>query len=167
MSSKRPAPSTEPEPKRRYFHGRNERPCRHEPAASVEKDLYFLSNFYSSPIIVDGKQYATVEHRYQAAKFTDSAYADTVRTAKTPTLCKRLGRTRKQPIRANWDAIRRQVMRCALRAKFSQHPELRARLAATAPAQLHEDAPRDPYWGVCGEDMLGKLLMELRDESAE
>ncbi|STI76904.1 swarming motility protein [Escherichia coli] len=46
----------------------------------------------------------------------------------------RMGRDRSKPLRKNWESVKEQVMRKALRAKFEQHPELRALLLATAPA---------------------------------
>ncbi|MGU0160754.1 NADAR domain-containing protein [Escherichia coli] len=48
----------------------------------------------------------------------------------------RMGRDRSKPLRKNWESVKEQVMRKALRAKFEQHPELRALLLATAPAKL-------------------------------
>ncbi len=36
--------------------------------SSFSGDFRFLSNFSHSPITVDGKEYLTVEHAYQAAK---------------------------------------------------------------------------------------------------
>ena len=51
----------------------------------------------------------------------------------------------------------------AVVAKFAQHSELRVKLHATWPTILHEDAPRDVFWGVCGADQLGRLLCSIRD----
>lgn len=50
----------------------------------------------------------------------------------------RMGRDRSKPLRKNWESVKEQVMRKALRAKFEQHAELRALLLATAPAKLVE-----------------------------
>lgn len=150
----------------RYFWGRVNRVGKHDPSARIEAALYFCSNFAPSPFVLDDKHYATAEHYYQAAKFAkrDPALAERVRTAPTPTLCKRIAREpgTRAKMSAKWDAKRVKVMRRALDAKFRQNPALRAKLIATAPAVLHEDAPGDKFWGVCGEDQLGKLLVELR-----
>jgi len=59
-------------------------------------------------------------------------------------------------------------MRRALRAKFTQHPDLRTLLLGTGDEEIVENAPGDYYWG-CGKDgsgknRLGALLMELRAE---
>ncbi len=56
----------------------------------------------------------------------------------------------------------------AVRAKFTQHPDLRARLLATGNAELVEHTKNDAYWGDggdgTGENMLGKILMKVREE---
>ncbi len=80
------------------------------------------------------------------------------------------GRDRSKPLRKNWESVKEQVMRKALRAKFEQHPELRALLLATAPAKLVEHTENDAYWGDGGngkgKNRLGYLLMELREQLA-
>ncbi len=57
-----------------------------------------------------------------------------------------MGRDRSKPLRKNWESVKEQVMRKALRAKFEQHAELRALLLATAPAKLVEHTENDAYW---------------------
>lgn len=57
-------------------------------------------------------------------------------------------------------------MRAALMAKFTTHPDLREALLGTRDEELVENAPTDYFWG-CGklgggQNMLGKLLMEIR-----
>lgn len=66
-----------------------------------------------------------------------------------------------------------------LRAKFSQNPALKDYLVATGDAILVEAAPKDKIWGIGmgennpdvgdskkwnGRNLLGKALMEVRDE---
>ena len=59
-------------------------------------------------------------------------------------------------------------MREALRAKFTQHPDLKELLLRTGSAQLVEHTANDNYWGDggdgSGKNRLGILLMELRAE---
>jgi N-glycosidase YbiA len=59
-------------------------------------------------------------------------------------------------------------MRQALRAKFTQHPDIQKILLETGNEELIENTTKDHYWGCgstgTGKNMLGKLLMELRDE---
>ena len=62
-------------------------------------------------------------------------------------------------------------MRAVLRAKFTQHPDLRELLLSTGDARLVETATVDNevnrLWGEVngvGRNMLGVLLMEVRAE---
>ena len=60
------------------------------------------------------------------------------------------------------------IMRQVLKSKFTQNPELKAKLIATGDAELIEGNNwNDRFWGVCrgvGQNHLGKLLMEVRAE---
>lgn len=125
----------------------------------------FCSNFYRSPIKVDGKMYPTVEHLYQASKTLDPYEHEKVRNLPTPRETKVAGYH--ITLRRDWDNIKVDIMLKGLRAKFTQHPDLREKLLSTGDAILHENAPRDMYWGYAmgkGLDMLGKLLMQVREE---
>ena len=59
-------------------------------------------------------------------------------------------------------------MREAVRAKFRQHPSLRTLLLSTADAYIVEHSRNDAYWGDggdgSGKNMLGRILMEVREE---
>lgn len=126
----------------------------------------FLSNFYPSPMMLDGRLWPTVEHYYQAAKTFDPDYAETIRLSGTPDEAKRLGNAPECHLRPDWNAYKIVAMRQALAAKFSQHPDLRSLLMATGEAELMENSRKDYFWGVgadgTGKSMLGRLLMELR-----
>lgn len=58
-------------------------------------------------------------------------------------------------------------MRKALRAKFEEHPALAELLVSTGTAELVEHTENDAYWGDGGDgkgrNMLGRILMELRE----
>ena len=77
-----------------------------------------------------------------------------------------MGRDRKRPLRADWEAVKHDVMRQALSAKFRQHQALTDLLLSTEDKTLVEASPTDYYWGSGatggGKNMLGRLLMELR-----
>jgi ribA/ribD-fused uncharacterized protein len=127
-----------------------------------------LSNFAAYPIQLGGKRWPTSEHYFQAQKFEDKADQEEVRRAKTPMLAAQLGRDRRRKLRRNWESIKVQVMRDALRAKFTQHDDLRTLLLETGDARLVEHTENDDYWGDGGDgrgkNMLGRLLQDLRDE---
>lgn len=80
----------------------------------------------------------------------------------------RMGRSRKRPLRADWETVKDDVMREALRAKFSQHANARDLLLGTGDALIVERTKKDRYWGDGGDgsglNRLGQLLMEVRKE---
>lgn len=125
-----------------------------------------FSNFYPSPMTIDGTDWATAEHYFQAAKFPGSPHAERIRLAATPGQAKELGGDRSAGLRKDWFAVRDEVMRTALSAKFAQHRDLRALLRSTGDAWLIEHTERDAYWGDGGDgsgvNRLGLLLMEVR-----
>lgn len=125
-----------------------------------------FSNFAAFSFEHEGLTYPTVEHFFQAMKFEGTPYADQIRAAKTPAAARTLGRSRAVPIRPDWDDVKVEVMRTALRLKFTTHAVLRTMLLATGSEELIEAAPRDYFWGCgargTGRNMLGTLLMELR-----
>ncbi len=135
---------------------------------SVNAEYGWLSNFLRDyPVAIDGKVWPTVEHYYQAQKFKDRKTQKRIQRCQTPMQAARIGRT-SQGIRRDWDSIRDDVMRRALRAKFTQHELLRQRLLDTGNATLIEHTNKDNYWADggdgSGKNRLGHLLMELRSE---
>lgn len=124
----------------------------------------FLSNFSYSPIEVEGLNYRTVEHAFQAYKTLDTSWRERIRLAPSPGAAKRLGR--QCPKRSDWDDQRVRAMKFFLELKF-RNPSLMEKLLKTAPQELVEgNTWGDTFWGVCkgeGQNMLGKLLMEIRD----
>ena len=128
----------------------------------------FFSNFSNHPIHLNGKQWPTSEHYFQAQKFEGTEHEEHVRLAHTPGMAAQMGRDRARPLRQDWEAVKDDVMRTAVRAKFTQHPELREQLLATGEAFLIEHTRNDSYWGDGGDgrgrNMLGRILMEVREE---
>ena len=136
--------------------------------AIFDNEYAFLSNFYESPFEVDGITYPTVEHFFQAMKSKDVEGRKKIAAAPTPGKAKRLGRTIE--LRKDWEEIKVAVMKFGLAQKF-RIPELREKLLATGNEELIEgNWWGDRFWGVCdgvGENYLGKLLMEVRQEIRE
>ncbi|WP_018608720.1 NADAR family protein [Uliginosibacterium gangwonense] len=135
---------------------------------SVTDEYGEFSNFSLHQIKLEKLTWPTVEHYFQASKFTDEKYKNTIRNAATPLLAARLGRSRKVKIRKDWESAKIGVMRDAVRAKFQQHPDLLEMLLATGSARIFEDSPTDSYWGIGanrnGKNMLGNIIMEIRAE---
>jgi len=127
-----------------------------------------FSNFSPHAIACKGVRWPTTEHYFQAQKFAGTPHEEAIRQAKTPKQAAQMGRDRTRPLRADWEAVKDEIMREAVRLKFRMHPDLRQLLLDTGDEEIIEHAPGDYYWG-CGADgsgknMLGKILMEVRAE---
>ena len=135
---------------------------------SVADEYGDFSNFAGFPIRLDGELWPTSEHYFQAQKFDDRAYRRKIRGAKTPMIAARLGRDRSKKLRRSWESMKVEVMRKAVRAKFEQHPDLAELLLSTGSAKIVEHTDNDSYWGDGGDgsgtNMLGRILMQVRDE---
>lgn len=133
----------------------------------VDRPYGFLSNFARYPIQLDGQEWPTSEHYFQAKKFVGRAEEQQVRAARSAREAARLGRML-PTVRGDWNAVRDEVMLKALRAKFTQHADLRARLLATGDRPLIEHTTNDVYWADGGDgsglNRLGELLMQVRAE---
>ena len=127
-----------------------------------------FSNFSRHHIFLKDKVWKTSEHYFQAQKFAGTEFEEKVRLAPTPKEAANLGRNRKFPLRKDWEKVKDEVMREALRAKFTQNKELKKILLETGDAELVEHTHLDSYWADGGDgsrkNMLGKLLMELSEQ---
>ncbi len=125
----------------------------------------FLSNFYEAPLKINGEIWKTVEHFYQASKFSHPDIIQRIRDAATPMEAKVLGASRVYPVRGDWNEYRLDVMRLGVLAKFRQNADLRDKLLQTGSRMLVE-ATADPFWGRGrdgkGLNHLGRILMEVR-----
>ena len=141
---------------------------------TFDRDHAFLSNFYPSPIEHEGYWYDTVEHLFQASKTVTFTDHHVVRLATSPGKAKRLGRS--LPLRDDWENVKADVMRIGLQLKFAPGGDMAARLLATGDRELVEgNTWGDEVWGKTfrnvdgllgwhGENLLGRLLMERRDQ---
>jgi ribA/ribD-fused uncharacterized protein len=136
----------------------------------VDEPYGFMSNFARYPIQVDGRDWPTSEHYFQAQKFAGLPGEEQVRFARAARDAAYLGRTL-PGLRGDWDAVKDEVMLKALRAKFTQHPDLRSQLLATGDRPLIEHTKNDAYWADGGDgsgrNRLGELLMRVRAELRE
>ena len=127
-----------------------------------------FSNFSAHGFELDGKYWPTSEHYFQAQKFAGTEHEEAVRKCKTAREAANLGRSRKLPLRRDWESVKEEVMLEALRAKFTQHEDLKAILLGTGDALLVEHTTNDSYWGDggdgSGKNRLGQLLMKVREE---
>ena len=133
----------------------------------VEEKYGCFSNFARYPIELKDKMWPTSEHYFQAQKFVDTKHEEAIRLIESPKAAANMGRDRKKPLRSDWEVVKDDIMREAVFAKFTQHAELREVLNSTGEAILVEHTASDCYWGDCGngqgKNMLGRILMEVRD----
>lgn len=178
-----------------------EKPKRKVIKATVEKELpeivfffsgnptldenKYLSNMYEAPIQVDGITFPTVEHYFQWSKakmFGDGEIESKILKTSSPKSVKNYGKKVKDFKEEEWNAKKENIMRIAVKAKFTQHAELRKKLQDTGSKPLAEANPRDKYWGIGtssdtskakdpskwpGKNVLGKILEEIRTELKE
>jgi ribA/ribD-fused uncharacterized protein len=127
-----------------------------------------FSNFSRHAVFLKGKRWRTTEHYFQAQKFAGTAHEEAVRQANTPMIAAQMGRDRKRPLRRDWEGVKDQVMLEAVRAKFTQHDDLKVTLLGTGDAKLVEHTANDSYWGDggdgSGKNRLGQILMRVREE---
>jgi ribA/ribD-fused uncharacterized protein len=135
---------------------------------STREEYGAFSNFSAHGFELDSKYWKTSEHYFQAMKFVGTEYADKVREARSPKEAAELGRRRDFPLRKDWEKVKDDVMREAILMKFQTHDDIRELLLSTGDEELVEKTTGDTYWG-CGTDgtgknMLGKILMEVREQ---
>ena len=126
-----------------------------------------LSNFAPCHIFAREFEFPTLENAFQALKcIKDSDAARFV--SLSPGDAKRLGR--RVDLRPDWERVKVSIMKSLLRQKFLSKPEYTCLLLSTGYARLEEgNTWGDRFWGVClpkreGKNMLGRLLMEIREE---
>ena len=143
---------------------------------SFQGEYRFLSNFYITPIIINGKEYASVEHWYQSEKSSDQKQKEQIRLAPTPGVAKRMGSPKgisnfKIILRPDWDIIQIGIMLAGIDKKFDI-PEMKNKLIKTGDSILIEgNTWHDNFWGSCScenckkykkHNILGGLLMGIR-----
>ncbi|MBU0552606.1 NADAR family protein [Myxococcota bacterium] len=133
---------------------------------AVGEEYGAFSNFSPHGFTLEDKYWPTSEHYFQAKKFEGRPREEKIRRAKGPGAAAKLGRSRAEPLRRDWEHVKEEVMATALQAKFDAHPDLKALLLSTGAEPLIEAAQRDAYWGEGhdgrGKNRLGALLMALR-----
>ena len=143
----------------------------------------FLSNFHklTNPITtgIDNELFSfnTVESAYQSAKsllpssrkkfevkYTAGSSLGPKDAKEFGNNLRRLGR-----VRGDWEFIKLQLMYNLVLQKFFYNPDLFKMLLNTGNELLVEDNYfKDEYWGRCngvGLNMLGKILMKVRDDA--
>lgn len=140
-----------------------------------EKPFGVFSNLYRREIEFEGRIYPTSEHAYQAGKARKAEVRNWLMAAPSPALLAMAAHGLYYwDVTPEWSRTKFDRMRAVLHAKFTQHEDLKQLLLSTGEARLVEAANVDSavnrLWGEVngkGENMLGKLLMDLRRELAK
>ena len=130
-------------------------------------EYWFLSNMYPCSIwyegALDGKYiFRSVETIFQMMKCDDDNEKKGFELLNGFEAKKR---GRRVKLRDDWNEIKLDVMRDILEVKFSI-PDLKNKLMRVNDEIVEDNNWGDRYWGRCngiGKNMLGKLLMEIRD----
>jgi len=137
-----------------------------------EKPYGVFSNLSRRPVIFEGVEFATSEHAYQAGKARKPAVKEWLMAAPSPALLAMAAHgLYVWDVSPDWSKVKFERMKNVLLAKFTQHEDLHDLLLSTGEARLVESATVDNavnrLWGEVngvGKNMLGKLLMEVREE---
>lgn len=135
-----------------------------------------LSNMAGGfPLSVCGIHILTAEALYQACRFPNQPAVQRLITEQaSPMAAKMKSKPFRVDTRRDWDQVRVKVMRWCLHVKLAQNwATFSELLAATGDRPIVEESHRDPFWGakavdaesLVGMNVLGRLLMELRDEA--
>lgn len=134
-----------------------------------EQEFYVLSNFSSFAIDFMGERFPTAEHLYHWFKFPkDFLIQGMVKLAPSAHEAFKIAQEHKDERTPDWDQVKCYLMKSILEMKVNQHEYVEKKLRETGNRELIEDSWRDDYWGwgpnKGGQNMLGKLWMEVRSE---
>jgi ribA/ribD-fused uncharacterized protein len=145
----------------------------------VDEDFGGLSNMHNGyPLHVEGQKWQSTEAPYQSCRYPhEPKWQQEIKDAPHAMRAKMAGKKegRRANTRPDWDAVRVDVMRWCLRIKLDQHfGPVFSLLRKTGHHAIVEESRRDRFWGAVlekdgvlrGENWLGRLWMELRDETA-
>jgi N-glycosidase YbiA len=150
----------------------------------VREKYGFLSCMSPHPVQYQGIIYRTAEALFQCLRFHKyPKIQEEIRSQKSPMAAKMKARKHRSLLNRGkkWDEapVDLSMMQLCLKLKFEQHPQLKRNLIETGNAKIIEDCTTHDresarFWGAVridgkwvGENILGKLLMELRSEFQE
>ncbi|MEK4110483.1 ribA/ribD-fused uncharacterized protein [Paenibacillus sp. DS2363] len=127
------------------------------------------------PLEINRIKIRTSEALYQACRFPHNIEVQRlIISERSPMTAKMRSKPFKSETRKDWDDIRLLIMRWCLRAKLLQNwDKFHELLISTGDLPIVEESNRDSFWGakpdedgrLTGTNSLGRLLMELREET--
>lgn len=146
----------------------------------TKEDFGGLSNMASGyPITINRIYIQTTEALYQACRFPHlPSVQREIIEQRSPMTAKIKSRQNYNSSRQDWNDIRYKVMRWCLRVKLAQnYDKFGQLLLKTQNLPIVELSHKDDYWGaklanrngvvLIGQNILGRLLMELREKLKE
>lgn len=136
---------------------------------SREDSEHPLSSFSHFPFRLDGLEWPTVEHYFQAMKFVKEADRERVRLAATPNDARKQGKAKLfKKIRKDWNNVDEIVMTRAVYTQAKTHNDIADALIETGDKKIMENSQYDYTWG-CGRDgrglnKYGVVLMNVRNK---
>jgi len=135
-------------------------------------DYRFLSNFWPAQVVLDGVTYSSTELAYQAAKWKPEHRDFFQNCTELQSIDYNRKNTPDGYSEEGWNLVKTEVMKNLLGQKFNPqiNPENYHLLVSTGTKHLEEmNWWGDLYWGTDkegnGQNMLGKILMEIRDNT--
>ena len=144
---------------------------------------WILSNISSCPLEVEGVPFKSSEHLFQTLKFaTPESVLAVYNNYITPKMTAKHYQKLDGHRREDWGQILVDVMKFCLQQKYEQCPEFKEELERTKgyhivelqDAKNDKESTRANAWGVkskgqnyVGPNLMGRLLMELRDGTME
>lgn len=129
------------------------------------------------PVTIYGIKIPTIEALYQACRYPDFPEIQTeILDQMSPMTAKMKSKKYTAKTREDWDRVRVSIMRWCLRTKLAQNwQRFGAVLRKTGAMPIVEESVKDEFWGakpqdgglLVGMNVLGRLLMELRQEYQE
>jgi type I restriction enzyme S subunit len=129
------------------------------------------------PIRLNGVRIRTSEALYQACRFPHMPEVqELIIREKSPMTAKMRSKPYRDESRSDWMAVRTKIMRWCLRVKLAQNwKAFSTLLLETGDRPIVEYSRKDDFWGaqpqedgtLVGMNVLGRLLMELRENVAE
>ncbi len=142
-----------------------------------------FSNWYEAEFDYGREHFLHTEQfmmYHKVLMFGRSDLAAAIMKEEDPLVCKRIAGQKFPEFRGDvWEANCKTIVKRGVRAKFLQNPDILKTLLGTGNAILAECAPGDTKWGIGvglddpdvsdaskwrGQNLLGRILMEVRDE---
>jgi predicted NAD-dependent protein-ADP-ribosyltransferase YbiA (DUF1768 family) len=144
----------------------------------VDQPYGWMGNMAPFRIQYNGQKWLTCEALFQSMRYDDLNIKEIIRSEKSPLSAKMKAKKLKDLMVVEpCSPVDLDNMRLCIRLKFEQNPVIKEKLKKTFPHEIVEDVTkrnsgaRHDFWGArnkggiwVGQNQMGKMLMELREE---